>query len=204
MNSPDLIDLLREHRVIAVARDVDREQAPSLAGALREGGIRILEITVEAENGIGAIAALGDTDLVIGAGTVTSVGQAAAAVEAGASFLVSPHHDFALTRWAARRGVPFIPAGFTPTEVHAAWSSGTRAVKVFPASLGGPELIAALKGPFPGIELVPTGGIIADNAAAYLRAGALAVGIGGWLTGHQDMSLVTERAAQVAEVVGAV
>jgi hypothetical protein len=66
MNSPDLIDLLREHRVIAVARDVDREQAPSPAGALREGGIRILEITVEAENGIGAIAALGDTDLVIG------------------------------------------------------------------------------------------------------------------------------------------
>jgi 2-dehydro-3-deoxyphosphogluconate aldolase/(4S)-4-hydroxy-2-oxoglutarate aldolase len=204
MNGSDLIDLLREHRVIAVARDLDPEQAPGLAAALHDGGVRILEITVEVEGGLGAISALGGSELVIGAGTVTGVGQAAAAVEAGAAFLVSPHHDSTLTRWAARRDVPFIPAGFTPTEIVAAWSAGTPAVKVFPASLGGPDLIAALKGPFPGIELIPTGGINADDAAAYLRAGALAVGIGGWLTGHQDLALVTERAAQAAKAVGAV
>jgi 2-dehydro-3-deoxyphosphogluconate aldolase/(4S)-4-hydroxy-2-oxoglutarate aldolase len=201
MNGPDLVDLLREHRVVAVARGFDRRSAPSLADALAGSGIRILEITVEEEAGIGAIAALQGSGLVVGAGTVTGVGPAAAAVEAGATFLVSPHHDPDLTFWAARRQVSFIPAGFTPTEIHTAWAGGAVAVKVFPASMGGPELIRSLKGPYPEIELIPTGGVDGGNAAEYLKAGALAVGVGGWLTAHDDMALVTERASQLTEAV---
>jgi 2-dehydro-3-deoxyphosphogluconate aldolase/(4S)-4-hydroxy-2-oxoglutarate aldolase len=201
LNGSDLVDLLREHRVVAVARGLDRERAPSLADALAGGGVRILEITVEEEPGMGAIAALQRSGMVVGAGTVTGVGQAAAAVEAGATFLVSPHHDPVLTLWAARRQVPFIPAGFSPTEIHGAWAGGAVAVKVFPASVGGPDLIRSLKGPYPEIELIPTGGVDGGNAAGYLNAGALAVGVGGWLTAHDDMGLVTQRASQLIEAV---
>jgi 2-dehydro-3-deoxyphosphogluconate aldolase/(4S)-4-hydroxy-2-oxoglutarate aldolase len=165
------------------------------------GGIQILEITVEVEGAVGAIAALQGSGMVIGAGTVITIGQAAASIDAGASFLVSPHHDPTLTHWAAERGIPYVPAGFTPTEIHGAWTAGALAVKVFPASVGGPDLIAALKAPFPEIELVPTGGVTADNVVSYLDAGALALGVGGWLTGHGDTEMVSERAAQLMAAV---
>jgi 2-dehydro-3-deoxyphosphogluconate aldolase/(4S)-4-hydroxy-2-oxoglutarate aldolase len=72
-------------------------------------------------------------------------------------------------------------------------------VKIFPASIGGPELVSAVKGPLPQVDLIPTGGIEGDNAAAYLEAGAVAVGVGGWLTGHSDMAMVAERAARLAD-----
>lgn len=204
MTRPGLPGLIREQRVIAVARRVTRESAAPLADALSRAGIGVLEITIEDEAGIGALARLEGSGIVVGAGTVTSLGQAAAAVDAGAVFLVSPHHDPVLTGWALDRGVPLIPGGLTPTEIHAAWAAGAPAVKVFPASVGGPELIAAIKAPFPDIELVPTGGITAANASAYLDAGALAVGVGGWLTDQPDLALVADRAAQLASVVGLV
>ena len=82
-----------------------------------------------------------------------------------------------------------------PTEVLAAWTAGVAAVKAFPASIAGPELVKALRGPFEAIPLVPTGGITAENAAAFLSVGAVAVGLGGWLTGHSDPGVIAERAA---------
>lgn len=204
MTRAALPDVIREHRVIAVARGVTPQTAAALAEALLEGGIGVLEITVEEEAGIPTLAGLHRSGILVGAGTVTSVGQAVAAVEAGASFLVSPHHDPALSGWAAGRAVPFIPGGFTPTEIHSAWASGATAVKVFPASLGGPELIAAIKAPFPDVDLIPTGGIMADNAKAYLDAGAVAVGVGGWLTGHSEMAVVAGRAAELVAALAPV
>ncbi len=164
----------------------------------------MLEVTVEEEGGIAALASLDDSAMLLGAGTVTSIGQAAAAVDAGAAFLVSPHYDPSLTAWAASRGVPFIPGGLTPTEIHAAWASGAPAVKVFPASIGGPEGLAAIKGPFPDIDLIATGGIRARNARAYLDAGALGVGVGGWLTEHSDLDVVIERAGALVAAVKSV
>ncbi len=193
--------VIREQRLIAVARGVTGETAAVLATALLEGGIGILEITVEEEAGMGALARLRGSDLLIGAGTVTSIGQATAAIEAGASFLVSPHHDPSLSAWAAGRDVPFIAGALTPTEIHAAWDSSAAAVKVFPASVGGPDLIRAVQAPFPHIELIPTGGVDADNARAYLEAGATAVGVGGWLTSHADPDVVTERAVRLVAAV---
>ena len=192
-----LPDPILEQRVIAVARGVTPDRAPALAHALLEGGIGVFEVTVEEDRGITALTSLDGSGMLVGAGTVTSIGQAAAAVDAGASFLVSPHHDPALTAWAADRGVPFIAGALTPTEIHAAWDSGAAAVKVFPASVVGPDLIAAIKAPFPEIDVVPTGGITAVNAPEYLDAGALAVGVGGWLTGHADLAVVSERASQL-------
>jgi len=196
-----LPDPIREQRVIAVARGVTQGNATALTQALLEGGIGVLEITVEEQQGIPALASLDGSGMLVGAGTVTSIGQAAAAVDAGAAFLVSPHHDPSLTAWAAGRGVPFIAGGLTPTEIHAAWDSRAAAVKVFPVEFGGPDLIRAIKAPFPEIDLVPTGGITAENAPAYLEAGALAVGVGGWLTGHADPAIVAERAFELVSAL---
>lgn len=188
-----------EQRVIPVARRLTAESAPALAGALARGGLTVLEVTVEGEGGIEAIASLRGSGLVVGAGTVTSMALAAASVEAGAKFLVSPHFDPTLVGWASGRGIPIFPGGLTPTEVASVWASGASAVKVFPASIGGPELIKALKAPFPEIILIPTGGITADNAAEYLSAGSVAVGIGAWLTGSPDPDVVSERAVLLAK-----
>jgi 2-dehydro-3-deoxyphosphogluconate aldolase/(4S)-4-hydroxy-2-oxoglutarate aldolase len=193
--------LIREQRVIAIARGLTPETAVPLAEALSRGGVGVLEVTVEEEGGIPALAELAGSDLVVGAGTVTSIGQAAAAVEAGAGFVVSPHLDARLIRWSLDSRVPFLPGAFTPTEIQVAWAAGASAVKIFPASVGGPDFIAALKGPLPQIDLIPTGGIDGANAAAYLDAGAVAVGVGGWLTGHRDMDLVSERASLLADAV---
>ena len=118
MSSGVLPAVIREQRLIAVARGVTGDTAAVLAEALMDGGIGILEITVEEEAGMGALARLKVSDLLIGAGTVTAIGQAAAAIDAGASCLVSPHHDPSLSAWAANRGVPFIAGALTPTEIH--------------------------------------------------------------------------------------
>lgn len=137
MRRVTLPEAILEERVVPVARGMTPESAPGMAVALRQGGITVIEITVEGTDGIDAIGSLRGSELTTGAGTITSIGLAAAAVEAGASFLVSPHFDPELTGWALDRGVPMFPGAFTPTEVFAAWESGAPAVKVFPASVGG-------------------------------------------------------------------
>ncbi|MDP9145079.1 MAG: bifunctional 4-hydroxy-2-oxoglutarate aldolase/2-dehydro-3-deoxy-phosphogluconate aldolase [Actinomycetota bacterium] len=201
MRRAELPAAILDERVIPVARGMTRESAPVLASALRQGGLTVIEITVEGTAGIDAISSLKGSELTIGAGTIMSIGLAVAAVEAGAGFLVSPHFDPDLTGWALDRGVPMLPGAFTPTEVFAAWESGAPAVKVFPASVGGPDLIRSIGAPFPEIGLIPTGGVTADNAAAYLAAGAIAVGVGGWLTGDPDISLVIERASRLVDAI---
>lgn len=132
------------------------------------------------------------------AGTVMSTGEAADAVAAGATFLVSPHTDPDLVCWAAARGVAVVPGAFTPTEVAAAWNAGATAVKLFPASVGGPALVRELRGPFAHMAFIPSGGITAENAGAFLAAGAVAVGIGGWLTRNADPAVVEARARRLA------
>lgn len=193
---------ITEQRIVAVARNQDETTAPALAGALHSGGLSVLEITVEGEGGIEAIAALAGGSTVVGAGTVTTLDQASAAVDAGATFLVSPHLDEELLAWARSRAVPFIPGVFTPSEIHRALESGAPAVKLFPAAVGGPDLLKALLGPYPELAVIPTGGVDDTNARAYLEAGAVAVGVGGWLTGGADLDEITRRARVLASVSG--
>lgn len=195
-----LPEAVLEQRVIAVARGQDASSALHLATALQAGGLNVLEITVEGGKGIEAIAAVADGSAVVGAGTVTTVEQASAAVDAGASFLVSPHLDEKLVTWARSREVPFVPGVFTPTEIHTALAAGASVVKLFPASLGGPSLVKAILGPYPDLAVIPTGGVDDRNARAYLDAGAVAVGIGGWLTGGTDLGVVTTRARVLASI----
>ena len=110
-------------------------------------------------------------------------------------------HDEAIVDWCVERGVPCVPGALTPTEVLAAWHAGASAVKLFPASIVGPGYISQLRGPFPHIPLLPTGGISADDAAAWIAAGAIGVGLGGWLIGDGEPTGIEARARAVRAAV---
>ena len=132
-----------------------------------------------------------------------SIDAARRAIDAGATFLVSPHLDPELVAWAAAHAIPALPGCATPTEALAAWRAGAAAVKLFPASVAGPAFVRELRGPFPDIPIVPTGGVTVDSATAFIAAGAVAVGMGGWLLGDGSPAGVRERAARVVSAVAA-
>ena len=191
--------------VVAIARRLTTDTTPQLADALVEGGVHAFEITlnepvVGALRAIESVAARG-SGLDIGAGTVLSIEAARLAVDAGATFIVMPHTDPELVAWAAQRGIPTLPGAFTPSEILAAWRAGAAAVKLFPASVAGPAFVRECLGPFPEIPLVPSGGVTVQSAGDFIRAGAVAVGVGSWLIGDAAPAGVTARARQI---VGAV
>jgi len=189
-----------DERVIAVLRGLEPSRIEAVVDTLRNGGIDVVEITMESPDAAGSIRSAVGAGAVVGAGTVLSIADAEAAVDAGAGFLVAPHTDLSVVEWAVERSIPFVPGGFTPTEVSSAWRAGATAVKIFPASVGGPELLKALRGPFGELPLVATGGVTAANAASFLAAGAVAVGVGGWLTDHDDPGIIAVRASAIAEI----
>jgi 2-dehydro-3-deoxyphosphogluconate aldolase/(4S)-4-hydroxy-2-oxoglutarate aldolase len=193
--------------VVAIARHLGPDRAPAIAIALASGGVGAFEITLNepvdgALRTIDAVAREG-TALDVGAGTVLSIDAAKAAIDCGATFLVMPHTDPDLIEWAAARGIPALPGAATPTEVLAGWRAGAAAVKVFPASSLSPSFIRELRGPFPDIPLVPTGGVTADTAGDFIAAGAMAVGLGSWLLGDGKLDGVTVRARRVVDAVAA-
>ena len=194
MSRPALPEQITEGRIVPVARGLDPASAPVVAHALALGGIPVLEVTLEGDGGLAALEALGESDSLIGAGTVITMEQANDAVAAGAEFLVTPHLAVDVVEWGLAQGIIVIPAGLTPTEVYTAWMLGAPAVKLFPASVGGPDMVRALLGPYPEMRLMPTGGVTVDNIVPFLAAGAVAVGVGGWLTSHHDPDVITERA----------
>jgi 2-dehydro-3-deoxyphosphogluconate aldolase/(4S)-4-hydroxy-2-oxoglutarate aldolase len=195
--------------VVAIGRHVAADSAPDVARALADGGVRAFELTLnepeaDALRAIEAVARVAaGLGLEIGAGTVLTIDAAERAIDAGATFLVSPHLDPALVTWAATRGIPAFPGCSTPTEILSAWRAGAAAVKLFPASVVGPAFIRELRGPFPDIPVVPTGGVTVDSAPSFIAAGAVAVGMGGWLLGDGETAGVRERAARVVAAVAA-
>ncbi|WP_053383268.1 bifunctional 4-hydroxy-2-oxoglutarate aldolase/2-dehydro-3-deoxy-phosphogluconate aldolase [Leucobacter celer] len=173
---------LRDSPVVAVLRAAAAEDYAPVVEALLTGGVRHVEVTLSTPGTLEAVPGLlarFGADARIGVGTVTDPDQARRAVEAGAHFLVTPTTDSAVIDTAVSAGLPVFPGGFTPTELHSGWSRGAAAVKVFPASQLGPGYLADLRGPFPGIEVIPSGGVTADDAIDWLRAGACAVSLGG-------------------------
>jgi 2-dehydro-3-deoxyphosphogluconate aldolase/(4S)-4-hydroxy-2-oxoglutarate aldolase len=207
---PPIPGLITETRAIAVGRHIPASDAPRIGAALVAGGVRVMELTLnepeaDALSAIGALAgAAADLGALVGAGTVTSISAAQRAVDAGAQFLVMPHGDTELIAWCALKDVPCFPGALTPTEIHAAWSAGASAVKLFPAAAVGPGYLKQIAGPFPDIPMVPTGGVSAQTAGDWISAGAVAVGMGGWLIGDGDPAGVTERARQVRDAVDGV
>jgi 2-dehydro-3-deoxyphosphogluconate aldolase / (4S)-4-hydroxy-2-oxoglutarate aldolase len=180
----DLLATLRSRRLVAVLRSPAYGDPVPLARALLAGGISVIEYALTGRDALTAISLVREAlagAVTVGAGTVLEPGEADAAITAGAEFVVTPAVRARVVARSHDRDVPCICGAFTATEVAAALDSGTHLVKVFPARLGGPDHLRDLAGPFPGARFVPTGGITAENAPAYLRAGAVAVGIGSGL-----------------------
>jgi 2-dehydro-3-deoxyphosphogluconate aldolase/(4S)-4-hydroxy-2-oxoglutarate aldolase len=198
---------IRDGGVVAVARNLTADTVRGVADGLLRGGVRALEITLNdpEERALDALRAAArhaeGTGLDIGAGTVLTIGAAERAVDARATFLVSPHTDAALVEWAADRRLPCFPGALTPTEILAAWRAGAAAVKLFPASVAGPPFVREFRGPFPHIPLLPTGGVTAETAGDFIRAGAIAVGLGSWLIGDGDPDAIAGRASSVSRAV---
>lgn len=201
---------IRRSRVLAVLRAPDATVFPAATTVLAEAGIDCVEITLTSPGALHALAAMARAaerdGTTIGAGTVLTRDQAAAAVDAGATFLISPSVAIDVIEVGRERGITVITGAATPTEIEAAWQLGAHMVKVFPAAqLGGPAYISAIRGPFPDIPLVPTGGIRIDVAAEYLAAGAVAIGVGGPLTGELsgegDLKALGQRARHLRKVV---
>ena len=209
MTRPALPAGIAESGIVAIARHLAPDDVQAIADALADGGIRAFELTLDdpedvalrALEAAASYVARSSAPIAIGAGTVLSIGVAKRAIGAGATFLVSPHLDPELVRWAAAREVPMLPGAATPTEVLAAWRAGAAAVKVFPASALGSQFVRELRGPFPDIPLQPTGGITVENAGDYIRAGAIAVGMGSWLFAGRTPASVTERGLRATTAV---
>jgi 2-dehydro-3-deoxyphosphogluconate aldolase/(4S)-4-hydroxy-2-oxoglutarate aldolase len=183
-------ELIRRYRLIVVLRRIEpRERLLALVDELAASGARVFEITFDAPSAGGDVAAVReslagreDGPFLIGAGTVTGLEQLEAANSTGVDFAVAPLLDPAVVGASVAAGLPFVPGAFTPTEIAAAWAAGATFVKLFPASAVGPAFVRELRGPLPEVEIIPTGGVDGSNAADYLAAGAVAVGIGGGLT----------------------
>lgn len=197
------LELLAAERVMGILRTGSAESAVAQAASLADAGFPLVEVTLTTPGACEAIreiraARLGTAagELPVGAGTVLTVADVAASVEAGAGFLVTPGVVPEVVAEAAMLGVPVICGAFTATEVLTAWRLGATAVKLFPASVGGPGYLAALRAPLPDVPFVATGGIGLREAPEYLRAGALALGLGSPLIG--DGTDIGRRAGELA------
>ncbi len=167
--------------ILAVLRGPSQELTLKMVEALVNGGITGIEITFTTPNALDVVQALDKEfrdDIVLGMGTLTKPDQAKNAKNAGATFLVSPHTEEELAAAMITTGLPVMMGALSPSEVMRAWSLGSDVIKVFPGSLGGPGFMKSLKGPFPDIPMMPTGGVSDKNLGDWFRAGAFAVGAG--------------------------
>ncbi len=184
MSKQETLQRIKELGLLAVIRGPSKELTLEMVAALVAGGVTGIEITYTTPNAAEVVAALaqrfGD-QIVLGMGTLTQPAQAAEAAQAGARFLVSPHTEATLARAMVATGLPVMMGSFTPSEVIASVQLGSDVVKLFPGSLGGPAYMKALKGPFPNVPMMPTGGVDIDNIADWFAAGAVAVGAGSQL-----------------------
>ena len=195
--------------VVAVVRGEDAGPMVEVARSLAEGGVRAVEITLTVPDALAAIravrTALGGA-VVVGAGTVLDPETARAALLAGAEFVVSPCLNLDVIRLCKRYGAVVMPGALTPTEVLAAWEAGADVVKVFPADLGGPGYLRALRGPLPQVRLMPTGGVDLGTGPAFLAAGACCLGVGSALVDPKlvaanDFGAIRDRAEAFAAIV---
>ena len=169
------METMRADRVVAVVRAANIPDPLALTEALVAGGVRCVEFTFTIPNVLHAIGAASKGNAIIGAGTVMTADQAAAAIQAGASFVVSPACRPELVQVSDRKGAPVLLGAFTATEVAAAIDAGTSAVKLFPASVGGPGYVKELLGPYPEARFIPSGGVDESNARDFLAVGCPAV-----------------------------
>ncbi|KAB1160197.1 bifunctional 4-hydroxy-2-oxoglutarate aldolase/2-dehydro-3-deoxy-phosphogluconate aldolase [Micromonospora sp. AMSO12t] len=172
-------------RILAIIRGTDTAAAIAAGTALLQEGVRVVEVALTTPDALGAIEALraaAPAGSLVGAGTVLTTADVADVAAAGAQFVVTPAVVESIAK-AARRGLPVAAGALTPTEAYTAVRMGASAVKLFPASVGGPAYLRAVRDPFPDIPFVAVGGVGRDDVPGYFRAGAIAVGLGGPLVG---------------------
>ena len=190
--------------VVAVIRAQEEEAAIKVTEACIEGGVAAVELTFTVPYAHRVIEALakryGEEEILLGAGTVLDAETARIAILSGATYVVSPAFDAETTKLCNRYRIPSMPGVMTPGEVIAAMEAGVDIVKAFPGELFGPKWIRALKGPFPQAQIMPTGGIDLENVSEWIRAGAVAVGVGSSLTrgSHAD---IVQRAKQFTQII---
>ncbi|MCW2643270.1 MAG: 2-dehydro-3-deoxyphosphogluconate aldolase [Dactylosporangium sp.] len=204
-----VLQALAVDRIAAVIRGQHVADPSGTAATLAEAGVRCVEFTFTIPGVLDVIAAAAAADgAIIGAGTVFTREQAEAAIDAGARFIVSPGLAQDIVDPCRDAGVPFFFGALTPSEVSAAVAAGSAAVKLFPAGLGGPRYLKDLRGPFPQVPFIPSGGVNPGNAADFLGAGALAVFAGSDLVpGHAvengDLPELRTRAAHFRSAISA-
>lgn len=199
------IALAKEQRAIAVLRSPSLPSGLAMAQAVAMAGMRLMEVTWNSEHPGKLVELLRSQlpDCTIGAGTVLNRRDAKEAIAAGAQFLFTPHVEPTLIHFAVEENIPMIPGALSPTEIVTAWNAGASSVKVFPIqSVGGVRYLRNLRGPLPGIPLIPTGGITLEQAAEYLQAGAIAVGLSSELfpkaaIAQGNWELISDRAREL-------
>jgi 2-dehydro-3-deoxyphosphogluconate aldolase/(4S)-4-hydroxy-2-oxoglutarate aldolase len=185
--------------IVAIVRLDSSSQLQAAAEAIQAGGIRAIEFTMTTPGALDMLKEAAtnlNEDTVLGAGTVL----------AGAKFIVAPNLNLDVIAIAHRYSIAVIPGALTPTEILTAWEAGADLVKIFPASIGGPEMIKALRGPLPHIKMIPTGGVDLHTAAAFIKAGSDAVAVGGNLVDKEvikrgEFDKITNLAKQYVEIV---
>jgi 2-dehydro-3-deoxyphosphogluconate aldolase/(4S)-4-hydroxy-2-oxoglutarate aldolase len=210
MTSKEMMAFLTDAGLVPVVRCSTAEAAVKVVSALYDGGIRAAEITMTVPGAVKALEKVADQfgdKLLLGAGTVLDPESARICMLAGAEFFVTPSLRVSTIEMAQRYSKPIFPGGLTPTEVLTAWEAGADAVKIFPAgNVGGAKYIKALKGPFPQIEMIPTGGVNLETIGDFLKAGSCACGVGGELVDAKAVKegkfdLIAERAGQYMAAV---
>ena len=207
MVKSNILDRLLSNGVFAVIRMTDTKKLKKVVEAISIGGVKNIEITMTVTNAVNAISELvrsSGNDIIIGAGTVIDTKLVPAVIDAGAKFVVSPIWDINIFKECRRRDVVYVPGCFSPTEIFQAWNAGADVIKVFPATSLGPQFFKDLSGPFPNIRLMPTGGVTIDNVPEWLKAGAVAIGIGSDLLDKKAIDderyeVLTERATSLVE-----
>ena len=180
-NTTGIVTALEHAGIVAVIRMKDPARLRAVVDAIAEGGVRALEITMSVPGAVELIREIAPTlppGFVFGAGTVLDADTVARVVDAGAQFVVSPVFRREVIDACRARDVAALPGCFTPTEILEAWDAGANIVKVFPATALGPAYLKDVRAPLPEVKLMPTGGVTVENAGDWIRAGAVAVGVG--------------------------
>lgn len=209
MNKTEKLNLIRETGIIAIMRAQSSGQLIGAADAIKKGGVRAIEVTMTTPGALNVIAEATERygqEVLFGAGTVLDTETARAAILAGAGFVVTPTLKPEVIELCNRYSIPVVPGCFTPTEMLTAWEAGADMIKLFPAEVGGPELIRALLAPLPQLQIVPVGGVDLNTAAAFIRNGAVALGVGSSLINQKlldagDMDELTRRSVAFIEEV---
>jgi len=195
--------------VVAIVRVESAQEAVAVCTAIAKGGVKPIEVTMTVPGAVDAIKefkSIVKDKVLVGAGTVLDPETARAVILAGAEFVVSPTLNLRVIEVCRRYSKIVIPGTFTPTEILTAWEAGADIVKVFPATVGGPQYLRDIKGPLPQIRLMPTGGVNLENTPDFIRAGAVAVAAGTSLVDkkavkEKNYDLITETARKFVEAV---